>query len=149
MDGDAGMVDAWRAAGEPAAGPMATILLVEDDIDVRVLVEHVLLSARCDVTAVETVRSAKRLLDGHAYDLVVADGNLPDGTGLDVADYARELGIGTLIVTGVARRLPQRRLNQYPHLLKPVRPAKLLDAISALLPKKEGEAEILPFLKSP
>jgi len=124
---------------------VARILLVEDDLDVRVLLEHVLISAGCEVSAVETVKSAKRLLEAQGYDLVVTDGSLPDGTGLDVADAAKARGVLALIVTGHALRLPQHRLAEYTYLLKPVRPPELIDTIRRMLPKKDGEAEILPF----
>ena len=127
---------------------MARILLVEDDLDVRVLLEHVLSSAGYDVVAVETVRSAKRLLEAQPYDLVVTDGSLPDGTGIDIADEAKARGIGALIVTGHALRLPQDRLAQYTYLLKPLRPGELIDAIRQMLPKREGNAAILPFPKA-
>jgi DNA-binding NtrC family response regulator len=121
------------------------ILLVEDDLDVRVLLEHVLIGAGCDVSAVETVKSAKRLLEAQGYDLVVTDGSLPDGTGLDVADEAKARGVSVLLITGHALRLPQQRLAEYTYLLKPVRPPELIDAIRRMLPKKDGEAEILQF----
>ena len=124
------------------------ILLVEDDIDVRVLLEHVLVSAGCDVSAVETVKSAKRLLEARAYDLVVTDGSLPDGTGIDVADAAKARDVSALIVTGHALRLPQDRLAEYTYLLKPVRPPELVDAIRRMLPKGDGAADILPFPKA-
>ena len=127
---------------------MARILLVEDDPDVRVLLEHVLVSAGCDVAAVETVKSAKRLLEAQPYDLVVTDGNLPDGTGVDIADEAKARGIATLIVTGRTLPLPPERLAEYTCLLKPLRPGKLIDTIRQMLPKKAGEAAILPFPKA-
>ena len=127
---------------------MPRILLVEDDLDVRVLLEHVLASAGCDVAAVETVKSAKRLIEAQPYELVVTDGSLPDGTGIDVADEAKARGIGALIITGHALRLPQDRLAKYPYLLKPLRPGELIDALRKMLPKKEGDAAILPFPKA-
>jgi DNA-binding response OmpR family regulator len=73
----------------------------------RPLLEHVLLDAGYDVTAVETVASARRLLDENPYDMVVADGTLIDGTGIDIAERAAEQGVAALIITGNALRLPQ------------------------------------------
>ena len=70
-------------------------------------------------------------LEVRSYDLVVADGRLQDGTGMDVADRARESGTRTLIVTGYAFSYPQ--LTEHEFLLKPVRPQELLTEIERLL----------------
>lgn len=99
---------------------MAAILLVEDDIDVRLLLEHVLASAGCEVNSIETVKSAKRLLDAQPFDLVVADGALPDGLGIEIADHAKAKGVAALIITGAALQLPKERLIEYTYLLKPI-----------------------------
>src|SRR6266705_2518391 len=108
---------------------MTRILLVEDDEDVRPMMERVLLSVGYQVDSVASVRSAVILLRRRSYDLVVADGRLPDGTGMMAADRAAEKGINTLIVTAYAFRLPKEELLRYPYLLKPVRPNELLLAI--------------------
>jgi CheY-like chemotaxis protein len=64
---------------------------------------------------------------------VVADGKLPDGTGMMVGDEARAKGIKTLIITGYAFQLPREDLSRYEYLLKPLRPAELLKAIERAL----------------
>jgi DNA-binding NtrC family response regulator len=118
---------------------MARILLAEDDIDLRPLLEHVLLDAGHDVSAVETVASARRLLDENSYDMVVADGTLIDGTGIDIAEKAAEQGVAALIITGNALRLPQERLQRFDHLLKPLGAAELIKAIERSLRKMTGK----------
>jgi len=112
---------------------MARILLVEDDPHVRVLMEHVLLAERYEVDATGTVAAAQTLLGRSDYDLVLADGVLPDGTGIDVAEEARRRGIPAIIVTAYAFRLPREQLARFELLLKPVRPAELLQAIERAL----------------
>jgi CheY-like chemotaxis protein len=112
---------------------MARILLVEDDPDIRVLMEHVLLAERYEVDPAETVAAAQRLLGRSHYDLVLADGVLPDGTGIDVAEEARRRGIPAIIVTAYAFSLPREQLARFELLLKPVRPAELLQAIERAL----------------
>ena len=64
---------------------------------------------------------------------MVADGRLSDGTGMEVADRAREKGLKTLIVTGYAFTMPPGSLDGYEVLLKPVRPTELLEAITRAL----------------
>jgi DNA-binding response OmpR family regulator len=113
---------------------MTRILLVEDDHDVRLLVEHVLLDAGYEVDATDSVAAGLGLLECRSYDLVLADGRLGDGTGMQVADRARELGdTPVLIVTGYAFDLPRNDLVRYEYLLKPVRPRELVAAVQRVL----------------
>ena len=112
---------------------MACILLVEDDANVRLLLEHVLCGEGHDVDPVATVQQALSRLQQRGYDLVVADGKLPDGTGMTVGDAASAEGIRTLIITGFALQLPRDELSRFDYLLKPVRPAELLRAIDRKL----------------
>jgi two-component system, NtrC family, response regulator HydG len=113
---------------------MARILLVEDDANVLMLLEHVLSGDGYEVDTASTVEQARsHLAQRPGYDLVVADGRLPDGTGMEVGDAAARAGARTLIVTGFAFQLPREELGRYDYLLKPVRPAELLRAIGRML----------------
>jgi two-component system, NtrC family, response regulator HydG len=114
---------------------MPRILLVEDDAEVRVLVEHVLLDADYEVDAVETLQAGLKALNRRVYDLVVADGRLADGTGMELADNARERDIPTLIMTGYAFVLAASGvdLGQYDVLLKPISPEELLGSVAKAL----------------
>lgn len=112
---------------------MTSILLVEDDAELRLLLEHVLLGAGYEVDSAAGVEAAYALLDSRAYDLVLADGRLEDGTGMMVAEQAAENGAKTLIITGYAFELPKEQLGRYEFLLKPVRPSELLEAVARVL----------------
>src|SRR5438874_13076446 len=112
---------------------MPRILLVEDDADVRVLMEHVLIGDRYEVDPAPTIAAARTLIGRKRYDLVLADGVLPDGSGIEIADEAERRGIPTIIVTAYAFRFPKRELARYGLLLKPVRPAELLQAVERAL----------------
>jgi two-component system copper resistance phosphate regulon response regulator CusR len=112
---------------------VSRILLVEDDGNLRLLLEHVLLGAGYEVETAATVAAAYALLDRTTYDLVLADGRLEDGTGMMVADLARETGANALIITGYAFELPREELERFDFLLKPVRPSELLEAIERVL----------------
>src|ERR1700720_4735349 len=101
---------------------MMRILVVEDDGDVRTLIEHVLFTAGYEIDATDTEADALELLSRVPYDLVIADAKLPDGTGFAVADEARENGTNTLIITGYAPILPYGAFDRYDILLKPLRP---------------------------
>jgi two-component system response regulator HydG len=112
---------------------MARILLVEDDANVRLLLEHVLCGEGHEVDPTATVEQALSYLHQRRYDLVVADGKLPDGTGMAIGDVASADGVRTLIITGFALQLPREELGRFDYLLKPVRPAELVRAIDRKL----------------
>jgi DNA-binding NtrC family response regulator len=108
-------------------------LLIEDDSNVRMLMEHVLLRANYEVDVTSTVEEARALILAQAYDLVVTDGRLPDGTGLTLAELATKQGIPNLIVTAYAFDLMKEGLGRFEFLLKPVRPDELLQAVERAL----------------
>ncbi len=116
---------------------MSRILVVEDDADLRPLLQHVLISGGFDVDVTSTVSTAMARLDERDYDLVLADGRLEDGTGMTIAARACEKGAKALIITGYAFELPPEELGQYEYLLKPVRPGELLAAVGRVLRGQE------------
>ena len=78
------------------------LLVVEDEPLVAFDTEHFLNSEGFAIIAtVDTVADALRVLaDGEEIDLLVADVNLSDGSGLEVARVAQAQGIPVLFVTG-------------------------------------------------
>ena len=115
---------------------MARILLVDDDPDVRPLLEHIIFSGGHEVTPAESLKVACKLLGKQPYDLLITDVNLPDGSGLDLADEATAAGLTTLVLTGHGLKLRPGSLNGYHHLLKPIRVAELTKAIHERLAQK-------------
>lgn len=120
----------------------AHILLVEDDPDVRPVMEYLCNAEGHRVTSVACLAKALELLDSRHFDLVVTDATLPDGNGLGVADRAADLGISALVVTGYRPYL-RRPGARYDFLFKPLRAAELIKAVRSRL-SGEG-AQIIPF----
>lgn len=120
---------------------MARVLLVEDDPDVRPLLEHMMLSDGHQVTPAANVTVGGMLLESQPFDLLVTDVNLPDGSGLILADRARAANLKALVVTGYGLRLGPGMLAPYKYLLKPVRARELIAAISECLADGESRPE--------
>ena len=120
----------------------AHILLVEDDPDVRPVMEYLFNAEGHRVTSVECLTKALELLASRHFDLVVTDAILPDGNGLGVADRAADLGKSVLVVTGYRPYL-KRPGARYDFLFTPLRPAELIKAVRSRL-SGEG-AQIIPF----
>jgi CheY-like chemotaxis protein len=112
---------------------MPRILLVDDDDGVGTLLEHVLLAERYDVDAAATVEAARALLERNHYHLLLTDMALPDGTGLQIAEEVSRRGTPAIVLTAYAFRYPKAALAHFELLLKPVRPAELLDAVAKVL----------------
>ncbi|MCS0588564.1 sigma-54-dependent transcriptional regulator [Massilia norwichensis] len=73
------------------------ILVVDDEADLRELLEITLVKMGLDVDSASTVREARALLGQHAYALVLTDMRLPDGTGLELVREVAGMGRGTPI----------------------------------------------------
>jgi DNA-binding response OmpR family regulator len=73
------------------------------------------------------------------FDLVICDVNLPDGSGLTVADRAKSTGVKVLVMTGQGVSLRPGSLQPYDYLLKPLRLTELLDGIQRRLTGKSGD----------
>jgi len=112
---------------------MPRLLLVEDNADVRLLLEEFLLMAGFEVNAAETVAEGRQFLADWSFDLIVTDGRLPDGTGAVFTRARRELGIPVLVITGYTHEFPHDELDRCEFLPKPFRPSDLMKRINKLL----------------
>jgi DNA-binding NtrC family response regulator len=108
-------------------------LLIEDDVDVRRLMEHSLIAGGYEVNVAGTVLAGREMLRSQPYDLVITDVRLPDRSGIELADIASEKRVPVLIITGYAFNLPRSDLYRFEFLLKPVRPSELLLAVERTL----------------
>ncbi len=70
----------------------ANILLVEDDAFLRDGLTELLVNEGCKITAAENARTARAFLGTAAFDLVILDVRLPDGSGLDICREIRSAG---------------------------------------------------------
>ena len=65
----------------------ATVLVVDDEADIRELLELTLLRMGLGVECAGTVAQATELLKTHGFDLCLTDMRLPDGDGLELVRY--------------------------------------------------------------
>ncbi len=74
------------------------ILYVEDHLDTSDLIRLVLEQRNYDVTIADSIESALRLIDQHAFDLYLLDSRLPDGLGVDLCKHLRTIDSLTPII---------------------------------------------------
>lgn len=72
-----------------AAVESETVVMVDDDEDLRMIIRDVLEGAGYQVIECEDLAAAFALLEGLVPDVVLLDRDLPDGSGLDVARWMR------------------------------------------------------------
>ncbi|MDB5690471.1 MAG: hypothetical protein JWL91_2347 [Sphingomonas bacterium] len=107
------------------------LLIVEDEPLVAFDNEHFLTDKGFEVVAtVDTVADALAAIGTHAIDLILADVNLSDGNGIDVAHAARAKGIPVLFVTGACPI--EAQAVSLGCLAKPYAQRDLIDALDAL-----------------
>ncbi len=144
-----------RAHGRPAklaaSAHTATILLVEDDPDVRELTELTLTGEGYRVVSSSNVASALDLVAKAlvAPDLILADHNLPgDMNGLNLAGLLRKaLGreVPVVILTGDISVETARQVTDlgYVQLNKPVKHQELLGTVHDLVSSRRSDAASL------
>jgi len=129
-----------RAARRPDDGPVSTVLVVEDDRDLRDLVRRYLERAGHAVLSTGSGVEGLSLLAGTAPDLVVLDLGLPDVDGLEILREARSGGVGrtTAVIVLTARsdvedRIRGLSLGADDYVTKPFSPTELTLRVGAVL----------------
>ncbi|GAA0727631.1 response regulator transcription factor [Dactylosporangium roseum] len=134
---------------EPEAGtfPVATVLLAEDDPDIRDLFTMVMEGAGIAVTAVSDGQQALEALHGAGgtgddpgFDLLVTDMWMPKLSGLDLcrrlrADPATQ-GLPVLMLSAYGRlrgREEAMMVGATEYVQKPVRPSQFISKVDSLL----------------
>lgn len=81
---------------------MAKLLLLDDDPEIRDMVEDALAQEGYDVTAVDAIDAARDATEAQDFELYVLDVKLPDGSGLKFAREVRERSdAGIILLTGL------------------------------------------------
>ena len=85
---------------------MAKILVVEDDVDFALTVEHALTTSNHTVEMAHDGESAMEYLRQGQYDVIILDGQLPDIDGIELTRKLRErdVDIPVVLFTGYPDR---------------------------------------------
>jgi two-component system, NtrC family, response regulator AtoC len=129
-----------------SATPSPSVLVVEDETDLRELVGESLKSEGFEPVLVGTAAEAMSHLDSFAYDGLVVDLRLPDADGMDVLNAAldRYPGILAVMITGfggVDEAVTAIRRGALDFLIKPFQLGRLARILSAGLDQQRLRAE--------
>lgn len=121
---------------------MIACLLVEDDADIRALLEGYLRAYGMDVMAVGTAQAMREALKAAVFDVMLLDLMLPDGHGLDICRQIRgQSGMPIIMLTAQGdsvSRVIGLELGADDYLGKPFEPRELVARIHAVLRRAKG-----------
>ena len=110
---------------ERASDPAATVLIVDDEADIRELLELTLLRMGLAVESAANVAEAHALLRTRQFDLCLTDMRLPDGEGLELVRYigenCKDLPVAVITAYGSAENaVAALKAGAFDYLSKPV-----------------------------
>ncbi len=121
----------------PAAFRPLKILLVEDHPDTGRVMSRLLSNEMHDVILAKSVAEAVRIYEKDAFDLVISDIGLPDGSGLDLMRIIQaQRPVLAIALSGFGMEDDIRRSREagfQAHLTKPINFPKLLDCIERIV----------------
>jgi len=118
----------------------ATLVVVEDDEDVRRALTRFLTSYGFGVRAFESAEAS--LADVRAADVAIVDINLPGISGLEMDDRMKREGRGIPTIFITAQDEPALASDSRTILQKPLDPQLLLDVIDHVLATRDGPGVI-------
>jgi two-component system phosphate regulon response regulator OmpR len=129
-------------------GEQVTILVVDDDPDIRELLEDYLGDQGYQVVALATADAFRQALTEHEPDVVLLDVGLPGEDGLSLARHVREhFDVGIIMVSGAGEtvdRIVGLEVGADDYLAKPFDPRELLARVKSVLRRYKHQANKVP-----
>ena len=124
------------------------ILVVDDDSDLRWMVEKYLSKHEFSVTLAEDGEKMREALEQQSFDLAILDINLPGEDGLSLARYLRgNYQIGIIMLSAAAEvfdRIVGLEMGADDYVTKPFEPRELLARVKSVLRRTQGAAQPEP-----
>ncbi len=124
----------------------ANILVVDDDPDLRWMVNKYLSKHDYAVTLAEDGEKMREALEQETFDLAILDINLPGEDGLSLARYLRgNYSIGIIMLSAAAEvfdRIVGLEMGADDYVTKPFEPRELLARVKSVLRRTRHEEEI-------
>ncbi|WP_304334683.1 sigma-54 dependent transcriptional regulator [Conchiformibius steedae] len=126
------------------------VLVVDDEADIRDLMEMTLMKMGLNVDTAEGVTIAKKKLDENRYSLVLTDMRMPDGSGLEVVEHIMNGGhdtpVAVITAFGNADQAVQAlKIGAFDYLQKPITLAQLRTLVkSAVKVQDESNRPLTP-----
>ena len=122
-----------------STAPAARLLVVDDEPDLRTLYELTLVREGYDVECAGSVEEAWAMLTQSAYQLLITDMRLPDGSGLDLCRRVRanptlkQMPLIALSADALPEHIARALQTGFNHyLVKPLQIQRLLSSLATL-----------------
>ncbi|MDY0071463.1 MAG: sigma-54 dependent transcriptional regulator [Thauera sp.] len=114
-----------NAAERRRTAPVTDVLIVDDEDDIRELIEMSLLRMGLGAEGAGTVAEARALLASRRYRLCLTDMRLPDGDGLELVEYIQQAhpGLPVAVITAFASvdtAIRALKLGAFDFVTKPI-----------------------------
>lgn len=128
---------------------MKSILIVEDDITLGMMLKTWLGKKGFDVTSVSNIARAQKQIEAQTVDLILSDLRLPDHDGIHLLKWMNESQrtIPLIIMTGYAdiqSAVQAIKLGARDYIAKPVNPEELLKKMTEALQETTGSPHTPP-----
>jgi two-component system response regulator HydG len=129
---------------------MAHILLVEDDLTYSRIVKTFLEKNSFEVTTTTKVKEAQTILNSGKFELIIADFRLPDGTGMELLQWAKVNfpQLQVILIThysDIRIAIKAMKLGAFEYITKPINPDELLATVKeSLTQKTESKISVNP-----
>ncbi len=129
------------------------VLVVDDEADIRDLMEMTLMKMGLNVDTAEGVNIAKKKLNENKYSLVLTDMRMPDGSGLEVVEHITQNGMDTPVAVITAfgnadQAVQALKIGAFDYLQKPITLAQLRTLVKSAI-KVQDEAQDAPSVAKP
>ena len=125
----------------------AKILVVDDDADLRWMVNKYLSKYEFAVTLAEDGIKMREALEKETFDLAILDVNLPGEDGLSLAQYLRSnYKIGIIMLSAAAEvfdRIVGLEMGADDYVTKPFEPRELLARVKSVLRRAQSDSQIV------
>ncbi len=100
------------------------VLVIDDEVSIRKLVEKELAAPHRKIVTADCAAAARKRISEESFDVIVADIRLPDGDGLDLLGFFRQVvpDVEVVFITGygtVESALKAMKLGAYDYITKP------------------------------
>lgn len=124
-------------------------LVIDDEPDIRELLEITLGRMQIDTDSVATIKEARQYLAQHHYDLCLTDMRLPDGNGLELVDFIQNhlprLPVAVITAHGsVDTAIESMKAGAFDFITKPVNLTALRKLVSTAIQSSQLPATKLP-----
>lgn len=122
------------------------VLVVDDEADIRDLMEMTLMKMGLRVQTAAGVEEAKDKLDNNDYSLVLTDMRMPDGSGLEVVQYINELMLDTPVAVITAfgnadQAVEALKAGAFDYLQKPITLSQLRSLVKSAVSVSDNAEE--------